>query len=193
MTRRFSLLLALGCCTAALCVAGCGSSSSSTSSASSPTTSASASSETTTSESSTLSGSLQTTKFVFHAGLGFGAFHRWIYKPFKAGDFSHPLSNKVTLVKAGLAAAFVYHELKLAASNAENSKLLHPLVAPINDVADKLKSLKGSVTNGSVNSNDLDGINSQLSSIASMASSKGATIKESVPSAAQLTSPPSGP
>jgi len=23
--------------------------------------------------------------FVLHAGLAFGAFHRWIYKPFKAG------------------------------------------------------------------------------------------------------------
>lgn len=186
MMRRFSLLLALGCCVAALCVAGCGSSSSSSSGASAPTASA-------TTTASTTSGNLNTTKFVFHAGLGFGAFHRWIYTPFKAGDFSHPLSHKLTVVKAGLAAAFVYHELKLAAGNAENSKILHPLVAPINDVADKLNSLKGSITNGSVNSSDLDGVNSQLSSIASMASSKGATIKESVPSAAQLTSPPAGP
>jgi hypothetical protein len=27
------------------------------------------------------------TKFVLHAGLAFGAFHRYLYKPFKAGTF----------------------------------------------------------------------------------------------------------
>ena len=33
-----------------------------------------------------------------HAGLAFGAFHRWIYKPAKAGELSHPLEHKFTTV-----------------------------------------------------------------------------------------------
>ncbi len=47
------------------------------------------------------------TKFVFHAGLAFGAFHRYIYKPFRAGSFSRPLSHKKALLKAAVAALFV--------------------------------------------------------------------------------------
>src|SRR5579871_5950614 len=50
------------------------------------------------------------TKFVLHAGLAFGAFHRYIYKPFKAGSFTGPDKVK-TIAKAAIAAAFVYHEL----------------------------------------------------------------------------------
>ena len=68
----------------ALATAGCGSSSSSTSSSA-----AGASSSASTSTSSTPNvGRLPTAKFVLHAGLAFGAFHHWIYKPFKAGAFS---------------------------------------------------------------------------------------------------------
>ena len=91
----------------ALAVTACGSSSSSSSS------SASASAST------TATTKLAKTKFVLHAGLAFGAFHRWIYKPAKAGDLSHPLEHKLTTVKAALAAAFVYHELKLALADAQ--------------------------------------------------------------------------
>lgn len=63
----------------ALTVAGCGSSSSSDSAAS---TSAA---KTTTASSPT---HLATAKFVLHAGLAFGAFHRYIYKPLRAGAFT---------------------------------------------------------------------------------------------------------
>jgi hypothetical protein len=28
------------------------------------------------------------TKFVLHAGLAFGAFHRYLYKPYQAGTFN---------------------------------------------------------------------------------------------------------
>lgn len=176
MMRRFTLLIALVGCIAALGIAGCGSSSSSSSSSASSAAS-----------STTGTKKLATTKFVLHAGLGFGAFHRWIYKPVKAGDLKHPFSHKVTLVKAGLAALFVYHELKLAAANAQSSKILRPLVAPLTAAADKLKSLKSSLTNGSVNPSDIDSVNSQLGSINSTASTNGQSITESIPSLSQLT------
>ncbi len=32
------------------------------------------------------------------AVVAFGAFHRWIYKPAKAGDLGHPLEHKLTTV-----------------------------------------------------------------------------------------------
>src|ERR1700759_2066432 len=102
---RYPVCLVL--CVFALAVAGCGSANSSpTSSAATPAA--------TTPASTTPTTHLAKTKFVLHAGLAFGAFHRWIYKPAKAGELSHPLEHKLTTLKAALASAFVYHELKLA-------------------------------------------------------------------------------
>ena len=178
MTGRFSGALVALCCAAVLAPAGCGSSNSS----SSPTSAGTAASVT-----SSSSVSLPTTKFVLHAGLAFGAFHHWIYKPIKAGALKHPFSNKLTLIKAGLAALFVSHELRLAVDDAKASKVLKPVVAPLTAAADKLEGLKSSITGGSVNPSDLDNINSQLGQAGQTAKSAGASIKESVPSASQLT------
>ena len=61
------------------------------------------------------------TKFLLHAGLAFGAFHRYVYKPFKAGAFSHPLQHKLALLKAGAAALFVVHEVRKAREDAQAS------------------------------------------------------------------------
>jgi hypothetical protein len=179
MTRGFTGMLVAVCCVAALALAGCGSSNSS-SSASSTGTAAGAASTTSNSP------SLPTTKFVVHAGLAFGAFHHWIYKPIKAGVLKHPFEHKLTLVKAGLAALFVSHELRLAVNDAQASKVLKPVVAPLTAAADKLESLKNSITGGSVNPSDLNAVNSQLSQAAQSAKSAGQTITESVPSASQL-------
>jgi hypothetical protein len=177
MTRRFTLLLALGCCVAVLGVTGCGSSSSS-SSALSPSVS--------TASTSTGATHLAKTKFLIHAGLGFGAFHRWIYRPVKAGYLKHPFSHKLALIKAGLASLFVYHELKLAAQDVRSSKLLSALFSPLTAAADKVKSLKSSLTGGTTNGSDVEGLNSQLGQIANTAAAHGQSITESVPSASQL-------
>jgi hypothetical protein len=179
MTRRFTGGLVVICCIAVLAPAGCGSSSS-TSKTSSAAPAASA-----TSSSST---SLPTAKFVLHAGLAFGAFHHFIYSPIKSGVLKDPLAHKLTLVKAGLAALFVAHELRLAVDDAKQSTVLKPVVAPLTAAASKLDGLKSSITGGSVSPSDVDGINAQLSQAGQTAKSAGASIKESIPSASQLTS-----
>jgi hypothetical protein len=89
------------------------------------------------------------TKFVLHAGLAFGAFHRYIYKPFKAGKFSGGLlHHKLATVKAALAAAFAYHEVKLALVDARSSKILSTLLAPLLALQTKLSSLTGRFKHG---------------------------------------------
>jgi hypothetical protein len=153
----------------ALAVTACGSSSSSSSS------SASASAST------TATTKLAKTKFVLHAGLAFGAFHRWIYKPAKAGDLSHPLEHKLTTLKAALAAAFVYHELKLALADAQADPTLSKLVAPITDLQNKLHGLAGSVKSGGASAGDVAGLDSSVSSIKSLAASAGQPITEQTP------------
>jgi hypothetical protein len=128
------------------------------------------------------------TKFLLHAGLAFGAFHHWIYEPIKAGDLRHPFLHKLALIKAGLASLFVYHELKLAAVDVRSSKILRTLFAPLTAAANKVRSLKSSLTGGSANPAGIQGLNSQLGSVGQTAASHGQKISDSVPSASQLLS-----
>jgi hypothetical protein len=159
----------------ALALAACGSSSSSSSPSGGASSSGQASSSTT--------GSIghAKTKFVLHAGLAFGAFHRWIYKPLKSGQLTHPLTHKFTTIKAALAAAFVYHELKLALTDAQASPTLSRLVAPITALQDKIRGLGSSLKGGSVDSSQIDGVNGAISSIHSQAASAGQSITEQTP------------
>jgi hypothetical protein len=169
--RRLTLIALI--CALSVAVVACGSSSSSSSSAG-------GSAAGTTSTTSTVK--LAKTKFVLHAGLAFGAFHRWIYKPAKAGELSHPLEHKLTTVKAAIAAAFVYHELKLALADAQADPTLSKLVAPITDLQNKLHSLAGSVKSGGASAGDVSGLDSTISSIKDQASSAGQPITEQTPS-----------
>jgi hypothetical protein len=160
-----------------LAAAGCGSSKSSSSAAPAASSSSAAASSGTTSTSTKLA----KTKFVLHAGLAFGAFHRWIYKPVKAGYLSHPLQHKAALVKGGLAGAFVIHELKLALADAQADPTLSKLVAPITALQDKLKSLPSDIKSGTANPADVLSANDQIGSIHRLAASAGQPITEQTP------------
>lgn len=170
MLRRSAVLLAVVGCLSALVVAGCGSSSSSSSTAAVSQSSTPAG--TTTSAGTT---HLATTKFVLHFGLAAGAFHRYIYKPFKAGAFGKPLSHKLALLKGAAAALFAYHELKLAVTDAQSSKILHPLVAPLTLLGSKLAAMKTKLLGGGYNPADINAVQTAGGSIAAAAGSKGIT------------------
>lgn len=173
---RTAALLAAVLVALTLAVAGCGSSSSSSSAAGG----SGASSATTTAGHT----SFAKTKFVLHAGLAFGAFHHFIYKPFRAGDFRHPFSHKLTIVKAALAAAFVDHEVKLALTDAQSSPTLKKLVSPITALDNKLHSLGSELRSGNTSSVASD--NGSISSIESQSGQSGSPIQEQSPSASSL-------
>jgi hypothetical protein len=177
MLRRSAVLFAVIGCIAAMGVAGCGSKNSSSSGAPAASQPATPTTQTT---------HFAKTKFVFHAALAFGAFHHFIYDPLKAGDFKHPFSHKLTIVKAGLAGVFVYHELKLAAADVRSSKILSTLFAPITLAANEVKALGSHITGA--NGSQVNGINSSLGSIQSTAASHGQSFSDQVPSLSQLTS-----
>jgi hypothetical protein len=164
--RLFPVVLVI----AALAVAGCGSSSSSTT-----TTSTVAA---TTASASTSSGGLSAAKFVLHTGLAFGAFHRYIYNPIKAGDLQNPLSHKLTVLKATAAAAFMVHEIKLAVAAAQGSPALLKLVAPLSALA---AGVKAAVSSGTVSASTLATGNSVIESIKTQAAGAGASIVEKAP------------
>lgn len=179
MLRRSAVLFAVVGCLAALVIAGCGSSSSSSSAAGASSAAGSST--------STGGTSFAKTKFVFHAGLAFGAFHRWIYKPFKAGVFGKPLSHKAAILKGVAAALFTYHELKLAYKDAQSSKILRPLVAPIGFVIAGVNALHAKIKGGAKpTSADVNGIESGIGNISSLAGAAGNPITEAIPSPAQL-------
>ena len=154
-------------------VTGCGSSASS-SSANGQSPSAQSSTTSTT--------HLAKTKFALHAGLAFGAFHRYIYKPYKQGKFSGGLfHHKLATVKAALAAGFAYHEVRLALNDARSSKILSTLLSPLLALQTKLSALRGELQSGNVNPASITSANSDASSISSQSASKGQPIQDQSP------------
>ncbi|MFW0788340.1 hypothetical protein [Gordonia sp. CPCC 205333] len=108
------------------------------------------------------------TKFVTHAGLGFGAFHRWIYKPARNSGFKKGADGRIkAFVKAGAAALFVKREVRLASEDAKaNPTLCKAVVSPLKSISDKIS---GAVTKAK--SGDASAINSLESDVKNVMSS----------------------
>ena len=118
------------------------------------------------------------TKFTAHAALGFGAFHRYIYKPYKAGTFKSGAHGRITaFVKAGLAALFIKREIRLAGVAAQNSPALCKVVlTPLRTVSETVEAAVTKLKGG-----DASGINdveNAISQTESGASNQGAAITE---------------
>jgi hypothetical protein len=144
-----------------LLLAGCGSKSSSTGAAAAPQT------------------HFAKTKFVIHAGLAFGVFHHFIYEPFKAGDFSHPLRHKLTIVKAIAAALFVRHEVDLARQDARSSKLLSKVVLPLLAIGGAVAVIRAALAaHHAPSASTVSSANSSISSVKSDSSAAGQPIQE---------------
>jgi hypothetical protein len=128
------------------------------------------------------------TKFLLHSGLAFGAFHHFIYKPFKAGNLTGGgiFKHKLALVKAGLAGLFAYHEVKLALVDAQSSPLLTRLLSPLTALASKLQGLGTSLKGGSVDTAAIESANTQAALTSAASSAAGAPITDATPSAGQL-------
>jgi hypothetical protein len=124
------------------------------------------------------------TRFLLHAGLGLGAFKKFVYDPFKAGKFKSGASGRVkSIVVAGAAALFAYHELKVAKGFAEADKTLCKLVAPLDKLTGSMSSLGSGLKSGKVDDTALKGVSQQVASVKGSASSLGAPITERAPPA----------
>jgi hypothetical protein len=114
------------------------------------------------------------TKFVLHAGLAFGAFHRYIYKPLRYGT-SHKIA---ALGKAALAAAFIEHELRLAREDAVSSNQLRPLLGKLDTFEGRIRALVPGLKSGSVSAGSVSGASSALNSVDSGSGSAGVQVKD---------------
>jgi hypothetical protein len=124
------------------------------------------------------------TKFVLHAGLAFGAFHHFIYAPYKAGT----LHGVGALAKAGLAGLFTVHELKLAKADAESSPTLCHLTAPFDKASAAISSSTSQIKSGKASSQDIEGMNNDVNAVQSGAKADGVPAPDRVPSDSQLAS-----
>jgi len=174
MTIR-KLMMVLTVLTMALVVGGCGSSSSSSSSAA-PAQSQSAQSSSTAPAKRT---HLAKTKFVLHTGLAFGAFHRYIYKPFKAGAFKGGLrTSKAAYLKGGLAGLFAYHEVRLALTDAQSSPLLSKLVSPLTALQSKMAALGSGLKRGQANPGAIASTDALVSSVRGKSAQAGQPVTD---------------
>ncbi len=118
------------------------------------------------------------TKFVIHAGLAFGAFHRYIYKPFKAGVFGRPTSHKAALAKAALAAVFAYHETKVALKDAQSSRILSRLVSPLTALQTKLRNMGAGFKHGQYNGAQINSANTDTTTASAASAKAGQPIRD---------------
>ena len=119
------------------------------------------------------------TKFVLHAGLAFGAIHRYIYKPLRAGALHSGAPGRVkVLLKGAAAAIFAVHELRLAHNDALSSDLLRPLTNKVDGLSSKLTGLVGGLKNGSVNPAAILSATGATDALGSASSGLGVGIKD---------------
>jgi hypothetical protein len=109
------------------------------------------------------------------ASLGFGAFHRFIWAPARAGRFSDPRSHAVS--QAAEAARFSSKELRVAAHRVQGNKQLRVLFAPLELTADKLSALGGTLSRHPSVA-QVEAINKILVRIAAAVKENGARIAD---------------
>ncbi len=106
------------------------------------------------------------TRLLADLGLTYGAFQRYLYKPFKAGAFQKGANGRTTaLIKAGLASAAIVKLLSNASKNAAADPTLCKYVPNINNIKNSLSNLTGKVKNGSASASDVDGASNMFSQL----------------------------
>jgi hypothetical protein len=119
------------------------------------------------------------TKFLVHSGLAFGAFHRYILKPYRAGSFKKGAPGRTkSLAKAGAAGLFAVHELKVARKDALADDHLRPLANRLDAAVGRLGSLSSVLKGGGLNPGGLLGAAGAITALGRQSAGAGATIKD---------------
>ena len=118
------------------------------------------------------------TKFVLHSGLAFGAFHRYLYKPYQAGTFKKGASGRITaFIKGGLAALFIKREVRLASQDVKaNPTLCKAIAAPLGKIGDGVQSAFDKLKSG--DASGVTSVNSLVSSVEGTSGKDGVAITE---------------
>jgi hypothetical protein len=101
------------------------------------------------------------TRLLADLALTYGAFHRYLYKPYKAGAFRKGADGRVkAIIKAGLATAVIVKLLSNAKENAAADPTLCKYVPSMDNIKASLSTLADKIKGGSATSSDADSTNS---------------------------------
>lgn len=144
-------------------VAACGSSSTSTQAAAPASHSASGAAAQSASPSSASCASAGTrklpkTRLLADLGLTYGLFHRYLYKPYKAGTFHKGAHGRTgAIIKAVVASAAIIKLLDNAGKNAAADPTLCKYVPNMENIKSSLSSLTDKIRGGTATGDDVSG------------------------------------
>ncbi len=119
------------------------------------------------------------TKFILHAGIAFGAFHRYIYKPYREGAFKPGAPGRTkALAKAAAAGATVALEIRNARKAAAEDPTLCKLVPSLDSLSGLVGSVAPGLGGGTFNPTQLLDLNSKIEQFKSNSGSSGVPIPE---------------
>jgi hypothetical protein len=154
VTLAAVLLILLGAAT------GCSSSSTSKNTASAASQTATSSQSASPSAASCASAGtrkIPKTRLLADLGLTYGAFHRYLYQPYKAGAFGKGASGRTkAIIKAGLAVAAIIKLLDNASKNAGADPTLCKYVPNIDNIKASLTALVGKIKGGTATAGEVD-------------------------------------
>jgi hypothetical protein len=164
----------------ALAAAGCGSSNNSKTAATAAGSKAAATAASTNTAPASPA-QAATARFALHAGLAFGAFHRYIYAPAKAGQLKNLASHKAVVAKGAAAAFFVGHELKLATAAAKVSPALSKLYPQLVVLSQGFSAALARLKTGHFNPVEIETAEAAIEGIEHAAAAAGSPVTEHVP------------
>jgi hypothetical protein len=101
------------------------------------------------------------TRLLADLALTYGAFHRYLYKPYKAGTFHKGAHGRIkAIIKAGLATAVIVKLLSNAKKNAAADPTLCKFVPSIDTIKASLSNLTSKIRGGTATSSDADSTSS---------------------------------
>lgn len=124
---------------------------------------------------------LAKTRFVADAALAFGAFHRYVYNPYREGKFSSGADGRTAaLVKAAAAGAFALNRLNAARKlTAADPTLCKTVKAPLDALLGTVTGLAGKLKSGGFSSSDIAGAQQRLEELRKKAADSGLKIGDS--------------
>jgi hypothetical protein len=120
------------------------------------------------------------TRFITNAGLAAGAFKRYIYTPYKQGEFkSGAPKHKRTIVKAAAAGVFALDQLRRARANIKaDPTLCKTLSAPVAALSATMSGLVAKMKKGNVDPTDLATTSGGIEGFRRTAGGAGAGFKD---------------
>ena len=124
---------------------------------------------------------LDKTRFLTHLGIAYFAFHHWVWNPYKEGKLNGGAEHRTSsIVKAGVASLFAYHEVKVSEKIAEKSKdpLLQKIAGGLSNLDSSFASVGAKLKSGHFDPKEIEGLNGVTTAVASAAAANGTRIKD---------------